>query len=76
MNEDKWAAVWATLFVAGAAAEYVAIRSGDPRAPLSHHMRRALGIRKKAAHQRLGQVAFGAGFVWLIEHLYRAMEES
>lgn len=70
-TEQKWSLVWLGWGMYFSVAEYIAIRSGNYDAPLSHHLRRALGIRRKPWHQRVGQVALCAGAVWLVDHLYR-----
>jgi hypothetical protein len=58
---------WAAYFTA---AEYAALRGGHPDAPLSAHLRRVLGARKRDLHTRAGQVCAVAGVVWLADHLY------
>lgn len=68
---NKWTAVWATWFLAFVVAETIANMSDDPNAPLSHHMRQVLGVRRQPMHRRIGQVAFASGAAWLTQHLYR-----
>jgi hypothetical protein len=67
----RWAAVWAGWGAYFVAAEYVALRSGHPDAPLSSHLRFLLGVKKQSRHTRAGQVAAAVGAVWLADHLYR-----
>lgn len=70
-TERQWRTIWAGWVVYFAAAEYAALKSENPKAPLSYFMRHTLGIPGGAPfHRRAGQVAFGAGMVWLITHLY------
>jgi hypothetical protein len=69
-NEQKWACVWAGWVGFFAVAEAVAIRSDQKTAPLSHHLRRSLGIGGKPVHRTAGQIAMGTGVVWLVAHLY------
>jgi hypothetical protein len=74
-NEIKWACLWGTWVGFFAVAEAVAVRSGDKVAPLSHHLRRGLGIGGKPVHRTAGQIAMGTGVVWLTAHLYeRALD--
>lgn len=73
-KESDWATVWAVWAATFAVAEYYAIKSGKAHAPLSHHLRRTLGIRKKPVYRYAGQVALGGGVIWLVDHLYRAIE--
>jgi hypothetical protein len=71
-SEAKWALFWAGLVVTFAVAETVANRSGNPHAPLSHHMRRHTRILGKTP---LGQAALYAGAGWLYRHLYEPIKE-
>lgn len=71
MNDNKWAFLWATWVAAFVIAEAVAIRSNNPQAPMSHQLRRVLGVRRRSVHHRLGQIAFATGTAWLAQHLYR-----
>jgi hypothetical protein len=71
----KWRAVWVGWVTYFAVAEIVAVRSKENHAPLSYHMRHALGIRKRPVHYRSGQVALASGAVWLVHHLYRGAVE-
>lgn len=73
MSDDEWAMVWAAWVVAFGIAEAIAIRSKNPNAPLSHQLRRVLGIRRRSIHRRTGQVALGSGVSWLVWHLYRGV---
>lgn len=74
-TEQRWAKVWLLWIAYFGVAEYFALRSKDRKAPLSFHLRKALGIRRRPWHQRTGQVALGAGTIWLFVHLYRELEE-
>lgn len=67
----KWAAVWVSWGIYFAAAEYVALRSGDPDAPLSSHLRTILATKRHGRHTRAGQVVAAVTVVWLADHLYR-----
>lgn len=67
----KWSLVWGTWAAAFAVAETVAIRSGDPTAPLSYHLRLIFGTRRNTAHHRVGQLAFAGGVSWVALHLWR-----
>jgi hypothetical protein len=68
--EGRWKLVWAGWVIYFAVAERQALKSKDPRAPLSYFLRHTLGIPRSPVHRRAGQVAFGAGIVWLVAHLY------
>jgi hypothetical protein len=73
--DRSWALVWTGWVAYFGVAEYVALRSKDPRAPLSYYLRHSLGIPRSPAHRRAGQVALGAGMVWLVTHLYEKVTE-
>lgn len=76
-SERKWACVWGCWVGFFAVAESVAIRSGGREAPLSHHLRRGLGIGGKPLHRTAGQMAMGTGVVWLTAHLYeKALDKA
>lgn len=68
--DRRWGLVWTGWVAYFGAAEYVALRSKDPKAPLSYYLRHSLGIPRPGLHRRAGYVALGAGAVWLIQHLY------
>ena len=70
MRDRHWRTVWAGWVAYFAVAEYAAIKSGNTKAPLSYFMRHTLGVPYSPAHRRAGQIAFGAGIVWLVSHLY------
>lgn len=70
MTDRRWRNVWAGWVVYFAVAEYAALKTDDPKAPLSYFIRHTLGIPGAPAHRRAGQIAFGAGIVWLVTHLY------
>jgi hypothetical protein len=76
LTDEQWSAIWAAWIAYFVAAERAALKSGNPRAPLSHFLRRALGTHTKPLHRYAGQVAFGAGVVWLIDHLWQGVKES
>lgn len=69
-TDQRWALVWTGWVTYFGVAEYVALRSKDPKAPLSYYLRYSLGIPRSPMHRRAGQVALGAGVVWLVTHLY------
>lgn len=68
---EKWSKLWTAWALAFAVAETIAVRSHDPHAPLSHQLRRVLGVRHQPLQRRLGQVAFASFAGWLALHLYR-----
>lgn len=70
MTDRAWRAAWTGWIVSFGVIEYYAIKSRNPKAPLSYYLRHTLGVPYSPMHQRAGQVAFGAGIVWLIRHLY------
>lgn len=71
MRKNPWTFVWGAWIAYFAAAEYTALRSGDPEAPLCHVLRSTLGIRHPHPVARTaGQIALGAGIVWFVAHLY------
>lgn len=71
-----WRMVWTGWVVYFGVAEYVALRTKDPKAPLSYYLRHTLGIPRSPMHRRAGQVALGAGVVWLVQHLYERKTDS
>jgi len=76
LTDDQWSAIWAAWIAYFVAAERAALKSGNRKAPLSYFLRRALGTHHKPLHRYAGQVAMGAGVVWLIDHLYQGIKES
>lgn len=75
MRDNPWRYVWAPWVAYFAVAETLAIRSRNPEAPFCHVLRSTLCIRHSHPATRLaGQVALGAGMVWLIAHLYEPSE--
>lgn len=74
MDDTKWAILWGSWVAAFIVAETLAARSKNPQAPLSHQMRRVLGVRRRSVHHRLGQIAFASGTAWLAQHLYREVK--
>lgn len=67
MTESKWALLWGSLIAAVVVAEVVAIRSGNDKAPLSHHIRK---YTHRLGKSTPGQVALYLGAGWLHRHLY------
>ena len=74
--DRRWSMVWTGWVLYFGAAEYVALKSKDPRAPLSYYLRHALGIPRTPMHRRAGYVALGAGVVWLVQHLYEKASDD
>lgn len=70
MGGRRWRAAWSGWIAYFAVTEYIAVKSGDPKAPLSYYLRHTLGVPRSPLHRRAGQVAFGAGVVWLVHHIY------
>jgi hypothetical protein len=68
--DPRWSAVWTGWAVYFGVAEYIALKSKDPKAPLSYYLRHALGVPRTPVHRRVGYVALGSGVVWLITHIY------
>lgn len=68
-NDARWAAAWSAWVLYFAAVERAAMKSGNPRAPLSHFLRHVMGVNRQPWHRALGQVVAGGAFVWLISHL-------
>ena len=69
----KWSIVWTGWVVYFAVAEYAAIRADDYDAPLTAHMRYALGCKRQRAQRTAGQVVLAGGVIWLADHLYRGV---
>lgn len=65
-SEQKWRCVWGGWVLAFAVAETFAIQSGNPKAPLSHHARKAL----RAGESSAGAIVVGGASAWLISHLW------
>lgn len=75
MSERRWQYLWAAWVGYFAVVETLAIRSGDPKAPFCHVLRSTLATRHQhPVARQAGQVALGAGVVWLISHLYEQEE--
>jgi hypothetical protein len=71
MKPRHWRYVWGVWVAYFAVAETKALRSGDPEAPFCHVLRTTLGIRHPhPVARQAGQIALGAGIVWLVAHLY------
>lgn len=69
-DSKKWEAIWWTWIVYFVVAERQALKNGGPKAPLSYFLRRRLGVHHNASLRFAGQVAAGAGIVWVIGHLW------
>lgn len=69
LPDRKWAAAWTAWLVYFAAVERAAIKSGNPKAPLSFYLRHALGVRRQPWHKHAGQVVAGGAIVWVLQHL-------
>lgn len=74
--DRRWSAVWTGWVLYFGVAEYIALKSKDPKAPLSYYLRHALGVPRSPAHRRAGQVALGAGIVWLTQHIYERTSDG
>lgn len=74
-TDQRWAYAWTAWVIWFAVVERAAIKSGNRRAPLSYYLRHVLGVRRQPWHRRAGQVAAGAGVVWLISHLYDSVKD-
>lgn len=72
----RWGALWGVWVGYFAVAEYAALKSTNPKAPLSFFLRHTLGVPHSKAHRRIGQVAFGSGVVWLVSHIYENAKED
>lgn len=75
-TDRNWSLVWTTWAVFFCVAEYYAIKSKNPKAPLTYYLRNSLGIPRSPMHRRAGQVALGGGVVWLVQHLYEKASDS
>lgn len=73
--DRRWSLVWTGWVAYLGVAEYIAIKSKDPRAPLTYYLRHSLGVPRSPMHRRAGQVALGAGVVWLVQHIYERTSE-
>lgn len=69
-SERRWGLVWAAWGAWFGVAEGIALLSKDPKAPLSHHLRKHTHMLGKHA---IGRVVLLAGASWLHRHLYRPM---
>lgn len=77
MSEQGWRLVWASWVAAFIVAETIALRSGQKHAPLSPHMRHALGVKRRGQlHHRVGQIAYATGVSWLAAHLWKAVSDD
>lgn len=74
--DRRWSLVWTGWVGYFAAAEYVALKSKDPKAPLSYYLRHALGVPRTPMHRRAGYVALGSGVVWLVQHIYEKASDN
>jgi hypothetical protein len=75
-TDRRWALVWTGWVAYFGAAEYYALRTKDPKAPLSYYLRHSLGIPHSPMHRRAGYVTLGAGVVWLVQHLYERASDG
>lgn len=76
-TKSKWACVWCGWAAYFAAAEFVAIRSGEYDAPLSAHLRHVLGAKHHSRARRLsGAAVLVGGSAWLIDHLFRGVIDA
>jgi hypothetical protein len=75
-TDRDWALVWTAWVAYFGIAEYYALRSKNPRAPLSYYLRHSLGIPRSPLHRKAGQVALGAGVVWFVTHLYERASDG
>lgn len=75
-TDKQWKLIWGAWAAYFAVAEYYALKSKNPKAPLSYFLRKTLGVPHTVAHRRAGRIALGGGVVWLIEHLYQAQKEE
>ncbi|MFJ9413081.1 MULTISPECIES: hypothetical protein [unclassified Streptomyces] len=73
-TRTKWSIVWAGWVAYFVAAEVAAIRTAEYDAPLTAHMRYALGAKRHPLIRTAGQAALLGGVVWLVDHLYRGIE--
>jgi hypothetical protein len=71
-TDRRWRLTWAAWVGAFAVAEWAAVRSGNPKAPLSYFLRTSLGVSVSyhPVHRKVGQVVAGGAIVWLVVHLY------
>jgi hypothetical protein len=67
---EQWAAVWAAWACCFAVAEYIAVKSRHPDAPLSAQCRRVLRSHEHVVQRTLGQVTLACGFAWFVRHIY------
>jgi hypothetical protein len=70
-TRTKWAVIWAGWCGYFAAAEYIAVRSQHPDAPLCAHLRTVLGTRSHRTHKLTGALSLAAFLTWFVPHLYR-----
>lgn len=75
-TDRHWSAVWTGWVVYFGVAEYVALKSKDPKAPLSYYLRHALGVPRSPVHRRAGYIALGSGVVWLVQHIYEKASDD
>lgn len=74
--DRHWSLVWTAWVTYFGVAEYIALKTKDPKAPLSYYLRHALGVPRSPAHRRAGQVALGAGVVWFVSHIYEKVSDG
>jgi hypothetical protein len=73
-SRTKWSIVWMSWVAFFGVAEYVAIRSNDHDAPLSAHLRYALGTKRQPLYRRVGQLSFVSFIAWLYLHLWKVVD--
>lgn len=74
--DRRWSLLWTGWVSYFAVAEYYALKSKDPKAPLSYYLRHALGVPRSPVHRRAGYVALGSGVVWLVQHIYEKASDN
>lgn len=74
--DRRWSMVWTGWVAYFGVAEYIALKSKDPKAPLSYYIRHALGVPRTPAHKTVGMMALGAGVVWLVTHIYERQSDG
>lgn len=75
-NQQKWGCVWSGWVAYFAVAEWVALRTGEVDAPLSHHMRTVLGAERNHPYRAMGQAGMLGGTLWLVHHIYRGVKND
>jgi hypothetical protein len=68
--DRRWQLVWAAWVSGFAVAEWAAVRSGNPKAPLSYFLRHSLGVSYHPIYRRAGQAVAGGTLVWFCAHIW------